>query len=228
MYNNNIHWRVAFVLWAVAQPRDVTIFPKSNEWSYLIEKIGKTINIYAGPGLVGRREMLTCVQAREPRLHPASEVDHANGTGTRIAESQRSSWSTAEREVVSSQPSSTRVLNTWHSATTWDTEEPEDVSMLLPSWTRQGGWDTRVFGKRARSPRRVEFFFFSMFVSLFVCWHYLERCVTAGNSETEIPEDDLVHFPDACPWHLHRSSQSKRFAAPCEDLFSFFFFLFLD
>lgn len=70
--------------------------------------------------------------------------------------------------------------------------------------------------------------FFSMFVSLFVCWHYLERCVTAGNSETEIPEDDLVHFPDACPWHLHRSSQSKRFAAPCEDLFSFYFLLFLD
>lgn len=29
--------------------------------------------------------------------------------------------------------------------------------------------------------------------------YYLERCVTAGNSETEIPEDDLVHFPDACP-----------------------------
>lgn len=59
-------------------------------------------------------------------------------------------------------------------------------------------------------------FFFSLclFLCLFVCWHYLERCVTAGNSETEIPEDDLVHFPDAFPWHLHRSSQSKRFAAP--------------
>lgn len=135
------------------------------------------------------------------------------------------SWSTAEREVVSSQPSSTRVLKTWHSATTWDTEEPEDVSMLLPSWTRQG--HSGVWQKSTISEKGWVFFF-SMFVSLFVCWHYLERCVTAGNSETEIPEDDLVHFPDACPWHLHRSSQSKRFAAPCEDLFSFFFFLFLD
>lgn len=108
-----------------------------------------------------------CAQVREPRLHPASEVDNAIGSDTRIAESQRSSWSAAEREVVSSQPSSTRVLKTWHSATTWDTEEPEDVSMLLPSWTCQGGWDTRVFGKRAQSPRRVEFFFF--YVCFFVC-----------------------------------------------------------
>lgn len=61
LHNNNIRWHVSFVLWAVVQPRDVMIFPKSNKAisTFRLRKKRKTLNIYAGPGWIRRREMLT-------------------------------------------------------------------------------------------------------------------------------------------------------------------------
>lgn len=165
---------------------------------------------------------------REPRLHSAGEINNANGSGTRIAESQRPSWSTAERKVASSQLSSTRVLRPWHSATTWDREEPEDVSMLPPSWACQGGRDTRAFGKEHHLREGLTFFcFFACFLVLL-----LTLLGTVCLQQETVKQRylkmiwSIFHMPSLTPASLKPIKEVR--SSLRGSFFRFFFFFLLD
>lgn len=202
-----------FVLWAVVQPRDVKTFPKSNKGRSPFQWWEKPSTFMLGPDEWESQKCCECVsRACAPQVKLTTPTKLARESQRILPLMRTDSTPEREREVVSSQPSGRRVLKmktfsdyVGHGRT-WGCQQAA-TKLNVPGRLRHSSvW------QRALRQSRDELVFF--FACLF-CWHYLEWCVTAGNCETEIPEDDLVHFPEAFPWHLHRSSQSKRFAAPC-------------